>query len=821
MGEAKIPVAADKSLGFDRIENAKTTADGVFELPLLTLNAQVLFPSVLSLISLTTEAQVKAAAHARETGKTLIACKFRAESKSEKPIDTIYAVGTEIALGKISEGANRNVQLLAQGRRRVRILEVRQRGDFPIARACAMVEENVEFKTLDSLATALKELFKHKSQYHEAMPENIIKHVLTLEDPGQLCDSLASILPLAPEDAQQLLELENVAKRLEMLAGLLTSDLHDHEIHDEVHSRLQDEIAANQREMYLREQVRLIQQELGDGDIFQQEMRELTERIRAANLPDEVQEKAMKEVSRLGVIPPMSPESGVIHTYLDRLLTLPWNILSEENLDLQNAESILERAHYGLTKVKARIIEHIAVRKLAKDKMKSPILCFVGPPGVGKTSLGKSIADALGCKFLRMSLGGIRDEAEIRGHRRTYIGSMPGRILQQMERAESVNPVFMLDEIDKMSSDFRGDPASALLEVLDPEQNVNFVDHYLEVPYDLSKVTFITTANDLYSIPEALEDRLEVIEFKGYSEEEKIEIARRFLIAKQLESNGITEAGVRFSTAALQHIIRHYTYESGVRNLEREIARMCRRIARLVASDRGFPRRLTPSIIDKHLGPPQVLDSKVNRNDAVGIVSGLVWTPNGGEIQTVEVSLVPGKGNLMLTGQLGDVLQESAHIALSYLRARANMFDLPVDEFDNYDIHVHMPEGAVPKDGPSAGITLATALISAYTERPASAAIAMTGEISLRGHILPVGGVVEKILAARRRGIPQIILPKDNKKDLQDLPKTARRDVSITFVEDMSDVLDLILGAPPEVRLRDLEAEKRQTASNERDSNAI
>ena len=571
-------------------------------------------------------------------------------------------------------------------------------------------------------------------------------------------------MPLAAEDLQQLLELEDVAKRLELLAVLLTSDLHDNEIHDEVHTRLQDEIAANQREMYLREQVRIIQQELGDGDIFQQEMSELSERIRAVNLPREVEEKAMKEMSRLGVVPPMSPESGVIHTYLDRLLTLPWNVVSDENLNLQNAEDILERAHYGLSKVKARIIEHIAVRKLAKDKMKNPILCFVGPPGVGKTSLGKSISDALGCKFLRISLGGVRDEAEIRGHRRTYIGSMPGRILQQMERAETVNPVFMLDEIDKMSSDFRGDPASALLEVLDPEQNVNFVDHYLEVPYDLSKVTFITTANDLYSIPEALEDRLEVIEFKGYSEEEKIEIARRFLIPKQLEANGIADVRIRFSTAALQYIIRHYTYESGVRNLEREIARMCRRIARKVASERGFPRRISPAIIEKHLGPPQMLDSRVNRSDAIGIVSGLVWTPNGGDIQTVEVSLVPGKGNLMLTGQLGDVLQESAHIALSYLRARTNEFGLPADDFENYDLHVHMPEGAVPKDGPSAGITLATALISAFTERQANADYAMTGEITLRGHILPVGGVVEKILAARRRSIARIILPKDNQK---------------------------------------------------------
>ena len=812
-------MASDTAFDFNRIDNAEAQSDGVFELPLLPLDAQVLFPRVLSVIPLTTKAQINAASFSREQERTLIACKLKPNQDAEGLINRIHRVGTEVAPGNSREMADESTQLLAQGRRRVRILEVRQAGAYPVARASVMADEAVEPQKLESLANALKELFKHSSQYNEAMPDSIIKHILSLEDAGQLCDSLASIMPLPADDLQQLLELEDVAKRLELLAVLLTSDLHDNEIHDEVHARLQDEIAANQREMYLREQVRIIQQELGDGDIFQQEMRELSERIRAAKLPGEVEEKAMKEMSRLGVVPPMSPESGVIHTYLDRLLTLPWNVISDENLNLQNAEDILERAHYGLSKVKARIIEHIAVRKLAKDKMKNPILCFVGPPGVGKTSLGKSISDALGCKFLRISLGGVRDEAEIRGHRRTYIGSMPGRILQQMERAETVNPVFMLDEIDKMSSDFRGDPASALLEVLDPEQNINFVDHYLEVPYDLSKVTFITTANDLYSIPEALEDRLEVIEFKGYSEEEKIEIARRFLIPKQLEANGIADVRIRFSTAALQHIIRHYTYESGVRNLEREIARMCRRIARKVASERGFPRRITPAIIEKHLGPPQILNSRVNRGDAIGIVSGLVWTPNGGDIQTVEVSLAPGKGNLMLTGQLGDVLQESAHIALSYLRGRANEFGLPADDFDNYDLHVHMPEGAVPKDGPSAGITLATALISAFTERQANASYAMTGEITLRGHILPVGGVVEKILAARRRSIPRIILPRDNQKDLHDLPKAAKRDVSITFVEDMSEVLELVLLAPPAIRSRDCESEKRRQAKDERVQN--
>ena len=795
------------------IRNAELSNDGVFKLPLLILADHVLFPQVLSLIPLSDDSQVKAAAFADERGQTLIACRLRPPHNGSGLIDRIHPIGTEIAPGKYAQLADNSRQLLAHGRRRVRILAIDEQGPYPIATARPLIESASEPKTLESLATAVIELFKHSSQYNEAMPESVIKHILALDDPGLLCDSLSAILPLEADDLQQLLDQEDVEKRLELLAVLLTSELQANEAHDEVHSRLQDEIAANQREMYLREQVRIIQQELGDGDVFQQEIHELSERIRSAGLPGEVHEKAMKEMSRLGVIPPMSPESGVIHTYLDRLLALPWNELSEENLDLRHAEDILERAHYGLKKVKARIIEHIAVRKLAGDKMKSPILCFVGPPGVGKTSLGKSIAEALGCKFLRISLGGVRDEAEIRGHRRTYIGSMPGRILQQMERSETVNPVFMLDEVDKMSSDFRGDPASAMLEVLDPEQNGNFVDHYLEVPYDLSKVTFITTANDLYAIPEALEDRLEVIEFKGYSEEEKIQIAQRFLIPKQIEANGIEASGVQFAKGALQHVIRHYTYESGVRNLEREIAKICRKLARRLAAERKAPRRVTASIAERYLGPPQILASKVNRSDAVGIVSGLVWTPNGGEIQTVEVTLAPGKGNLMLTGQLGDVLQESAHIALSYLRGRAHEFCLPADDFENYDIHIHMPEGAVPKDGPSAGITLATALISAFTERQACAQYAMTGEITLRGQVLPVGGVVEKVLAARRRNIARIILPSDNRKDLRDLPRAVRRDVCISYVSTVQAVLDLVLRKPPAKRQRDIEAEQRHSAA--------
>ena len=797
------------------VANAEQDADGTFELPLLMLEEQVLFPQVLSLVPLPTAPMLELVAAAKARHSTIIACKLRAEAEDKDPLQQIHAVGTEIAPGKLSASNGASPQLLAHGRRRVRILSVYHNGVYPVAVARPLADTFDEPQTLEHLATALHNLFNESHQYNEGASENAVKHILSLRDPARLADSLAAMLPLGADELQNLLELEDIASRMERLAELIAADLSNFELHDDLHSRVQDEIAAHQREMYLREQMRLIQQELGDGDMFQQEMQQFREKIQQAGMPAEARDKALKELSRLGAVPPMSPESGVIHTYLDRLLTLPWNTASEENLDLRHAEDILERAHYGLSKVKARIIEHIAVRQLARDKMKSPILCFVGPPGVGKTSLGKSIADALGCKFLRISLGGVRDEAEIRGHRRTYIGSMPGRIVQQMERAETVNPVFMLDEIDKMSVDFRGDPASALLEVLDPEQNHSFVDHYLEVPYDLSKVTFITTANDLYSIPEALEDRLEVIEFKGYSEEEKIQIARRFLIPKQLAANGLEQAGIHFSTAALQQLIRHYTYESGVRNLEREIAKVCRKIARQVAAERHYRRRLNPAIVESYLGPPQTLAPRVNRRDAIGVVSGLVWTPNGGEIQTVEVSLSPGKGSLMLTGQLGDVLQESAHIAHSYLRARARDFALPADDFENYDVHIHMPEGAVPKDGPSAGVTLATALVSAFTERPASAAFAMTGELTLRGQVLPVGGVVEKILAARRRNVPAIILPADNQKDLRELPKAARRDVTIRFVEDIQEIFDLVLLTPPDKRKREQEAEDKARDAEE------
>lgn len=795
---------------FTHITNARADLEGIIELPLVILTERVIFPKVLTPLPLATPANLEAIRYAMEHNQTLIAV-----SKREKPLgagleNEIYTVGTEIAPGHIT-GYQRNItNILAQGRRRVEILEIKQNAPYILAKAHICHDIEPMSDSIDSLVTAVIELFNHAIQFNETIPDNVIDFMMGIENPGELCDMIASTLPLSAESRQSLLEQLDIERRLEQLALLLAADLRQNEFRDEVHNRLQDEMASAQREMYLREQMRIIQQELGDGDIFQQELSDISEQIRLAKLPREVHDKAMKELSRLNMMPPMSPESGVIRTYLDWLLVLPWHQSSRDNLDIKRAEKVLDKAHYGLEKVKTRIVEHIAVRKLAKSKMKSPILCFVGPPGVGKTSLGESIADALGRKFLRMSLGGIRDEAEIRGHRRTYIGALPGRIIQQMRRAETVNPVFMLDEIDKMSSDFRGDPAAALLEVLDPEQNNSFTDHYLEVPYDLSKVMFITTANDLYHIPEALEDRMEIIEFKGYTEEEKVEIARRFLIPKQLDANGIHRRGIRFQNDAIEVIIRNYTYESGVRSLEREIATICRKIARHVAIKRNYPKRITPKIVQSYLGPPQMLDTRVNRNDTIGIVTGLVWTPVGGDIQTIEVSIVPGKGNVTLTGQLGEVLQESAQTAYSYLRSRAKDFELPHDDFENYDIHVHMPEGAVPKDGPSAGITLATALVSAFTERYARSDYAMTGEITLRGHILPIGGVVEKVLAARRQRIPNVILPKDNEKDIVDIPKPVLNDVNIIFVEDMQQVIDLVLLDPPELRQRDVDNEEHK-----------
>ena len=552
-------------------------------------------------------------------------------------------------------------------------------------------------------------------------------------------------------------------------------------------------MSKNQREFYLREQLESIKKELGEGDIWSQDAEELRERIKKAKLPKEAKETAEKELARLAQMPPMAPDVGIIRTYLEWILDLPWEKASKDKLNVKYAAKILARDHYGLKKVKDRILEYIAVRSLKPKKERQPILCFVGAPGTGKTSLGRSIAESLGREFARVSLGGVRDVSEIRGHRRTYIGALPGRIIQTMKRAGTINPLFMLDEIDKLGADFRGDPASALLEVLDPEQNNAFSDHYLEIPYDLSKVMFITTANSLYDIPSALLDRMEVIEFRSYIEEEKLAIANQYLIPRQIDESGVHDLGLRFSEDALQSIIREYTYEAGVRNLEREIGRVCRKIARLKAEVKRYPQEITAPTVEKLLGPPQYFLSQPEEQDEVGIATGLAWTINGGEIMSIEVAILEGKGNLQITGNIGDVMQESVQAGLTYLKSRAADFDIPFEIFDRMDIHIHFPEGAIPKDGPSAGITLTSAMISAFTGHPIYRDVAMTGEITLRGRVLPVGGVRDKVLAAYRAGMKVVLLPERNLKDLVDMPKSARNALKIIPIKHADQVIKIAL----------------------------
>jgi ATP-dependent Lon protease len=552
-------------------------------------------------------------------------------------------------------------------------------------------------------------------------------------------------------------------------------------------------VDRTQREYFLREQMKVIQSELGEGDPWTRELVELRAKLEGANLPDEVRLRGVKELERLSQMPPMSPEVGIIRTYIDWILDLPWSNATEDNLDVRHAAKVLEQFHYGLPKAKDRILEYIAVRSLKPRRTRQPILCFIGPPGTGKTSLGRSISEALGRKFVRLSLGGVRDEAEIRGHRRTYIGALPGRILQTMRRAGTINPLFMLDEVDKLGIDFRGDPAAALLEVLDPEQNFAFSDHYLELPYDLSKVMFITTANYAGPIPPALLDRMEVIEFPGYIEEEKLEIARRFLIPRQFEENGLDTGEIDLQETALKRIIREYTYEAGVRNLEREIGRVCRKIARQKAEHKRYPASVLPNAIEKYLGPPEFFNLEAELHDELGVATAVAWTENGGEIMPVEVLLLEGKGNLQITGQVGNVMQESAQAALSYLKSRAEKLGIDPETFENTDVHIHIPEGAIPKDGPSAGITICTALASAFTGRSVHREVGMTGEITLRGRVLPVGGLREKVLAAHRAGLKTILMPKRNTKDLPDLPKKAREDMKLIPVEHMDQVLEIAL----------------------------
>jgi ATP-dependent Lon protease len=779
------------------VPDAQPDEDGFITCPVLPLRDLVIFPHMVAPVFVGREASLLAIEEAQMDNRTMIALTQRNPDEDNPPLDGFLPIGVEIAVGRLFSMPDGSSSALAQGRRRVELIDYVQREPFLIARARPIHEpKRVTRETEATMRTAL-EMFQKCVQLDRSLPEEAYLYALNIEEPGWLSDMIiTSIAPPLEERLELLQELDPV-KRLKRVVSLLAQEVDVLELEDAIHTRAQSEVDRSQREFYLREQLRAIQTELGEGDPWTREISELRSRVEGVSLPEEVMMRALKEIDRLTQMPPMSPEVGIIRTYIDWILDLPWTNATDDNLDVKHAAEILEQNHYGLPRAKDRILEYIAVRSLKPKRSRQPILCFIGPPGTGKTSLGRSIADALGRKFVRLSLGGVRDEAEIRGHRRTYIGALPGRILQTMRRAGTINPLFMLDEVDKLGQDFRGDPSSALLEVLDPEQNHAFSDHYLELAYDLSRVMFITTANSTGPIPSALLDRMEVIEFPGYIEEEKLEIARRFLIPRQLEEAGLDQEKISFNDLALRRMIREYTYEAGVRNLEREIGRVCCKIARTKAEGKSYPTRISPPIVEKFLGPPQFYDLEAERIDEVGVATAVAWTESGGEIMPVEVLLMEGKGNLQITGQIGNVMQESAQAALSYMKSRSDKMNIDPEVFENLDIHIHIPEGAIPKDGPSAGITICTALISAFTGREVKKEVGMTGEITLRGKVLPVGGIREKVLAAHRSGLKTVILPRRNEKDLIDVPKRARHEIRIVLVDHIDQVLDVALNPVP------------------------
>ena len=762
-----------------RIPTMEPDADGLITATVLPLRDLVIFPRMVSPIFVGREGSLLAVQNAQMNNQTIIGLTQSDPDTDEPGAEDFMTLGVEMAVGRLLSMPDGAHSGLVQGRRRVEIVEFVRTAPYIQVRARPVYEAQDPDRESQALMRSAVDLFERCVQLDRAIPEEAHLFALNISEPGWLSDMIATALSLNYVEKQNLLLMTEPGKRLQRINTLLAQEVDVLELEDEIHSRVQSEVDRSQREFYLREQMKAIQTELGEGDIWTRDINELRQKVEKAELPDEPKAIALKEIERLAQMPPMAPEVGIIRTYVDWIVELPWTKFSEVNLEVKNAGKILERDHYALKKAKERILEYIAVRSLKPKKERQPILCFVGPPGTGKTSLGRSIAEALGREFVRVSLGGVRDEAEIRGHRRTYIGALPGRILQTMKRAGTGNPLFMLDEIDKLGSDFRGDPSSALLEVLDPEQNFAFSDHYLEMPFDLAKVMFVTTANSLGPIPSALLDRMEVIEFPGYIEEEKLEIATRYLIPRQIEENGVEDINLQFQLPALQKLIREYTYEAGVRNLEREIGRICRKVARLKAEEKKFPDVITPKVVEKLLGPQQFFAPEAERQDEVGVVQSLAWTENGGEIMPVEVAVLEGKGGLQMTGQMGDIMQESVQAALTYVKSRAALFGINVEVFDRMDIHVHMPEGAIPKDGPSAGITMATAMTSALTGRPVYCDVGMSGEITLRGRILPIGGVREKVLAAHRAGIKVILLHEKNMKDLVDVPKTARAELKI------------------------------------------
>jgi ATP-dependent Lon protease len=769
------------------------------KLPMMPIRDMVIFPYMMTPFVVGRESSVRALEEALNGDRKIFLATQHDARTDEPKADDIYSVGT---IGNIVQSVKMpdgNIKVLVEGLERAKAVDLNDSDGFFVATVRTGRTDLEITPQIEQLTQRVTSLFEQYVKLQQSLNYETMIAAVRTDEPAKLADTIAANVQLEIPEKQELLDIFDPAERLLRVADVLDVEIEKLNMDRSIQSRVKRQMERAQKEYYLNEKIKAIQKELGRGE--KNEFDDLKKKIETAGMPKDVQEKAIQELKKLEAMPPMSAESTVSRNYLDWLLAVPWKKKSKETRSIDRAEKVLNEDHYGLEKIKERILEFLAVRQLVKNP-KGSILCFVGPPGVGKTSLGMSIAKATGRKFVRMSLGGVRDEAEIRGHRRTYIGALPGQIIQSMKKAGTKNPVFMLDEVDKMASDFRGDPASALLEVLDPEQNTSFQDHYLDVEYDLSEVLFVATANVLHTIPPALQDRMEILRLHGYTEAEKLEIAKQYLVRKQRENTGLTDKNVVFTDDAITEIIRSYTREAGVRNLEREIGNICRKVARrVVKSGAKHKEELTAANVADFLGVPKFRDSQVHEKSEIGLVTGLAWTEVGGSILPAEVQILDGKGKLTLTGQLGDVMQESAQAALSYVRSRASHLGLPRDFYRNVDIHVHVPEGAIPKDGPSAGITLATALASALAKIPVRRDIAMTGEITLRGKVLPIGGLKEKLLAAHRAGIFEAILPRDNEKDLADLPENLKTAMKLNFVDSMDEVLHLALEGPlPELK---------------------
>jgi ATP-dependent Lon protease len=765
-------------------------------LPLLPLRDVVIFPYMVAPLFVGREKSIRALEEAMKKNKEifLVAQKdAKTNDPSEKDIYDIGTIGTIVQMLRLPDGT---VKVLVEGKGRACVKNYLPNKSYFMVEVETVPEADKIGVETEALIRTLVTAFENYVKLNKKIPSEVLVTVSSIEEPGRLSDTISSHLSFKLEDKQEILETLNPAERLEKIYEKIQSEVEIMQIEKKIRGRVKKQMEKAQKEYYLTEQMRAIQKELGEKDDLKSEIQEFEDKVKKKKMPEEAEQKVKKEIKKLKQMSPMSAEATVVRNYVDWLLSLPWKgEATDDRIDIDEAQQILDDDHFGLEKPKERILEYLAVQALTK-KIKGPILCFVGPPGVGKTSLAKSIAQAMGRKFIRVSLGGVRDEAEIRGHRRTYIGALPGKIVQGVRKAGTNNPVFLLDEIDKLGMDFRGDPASALLEALDPEQNITFNDHYLEVDYDLSNVLFITTANVLHTIPWALQDRMEIIRISGYTEDEKLEIAKKFLVPKQREAHGLKDKNLKISDNTILDVIRYYTREAGVRTLEREIATLCRKAARdVVKKGPDHEVKLTPAVIKKenYLGIPKFKHGEIEEKDHIGMSTGLAWTEVGGELLTIEVSIVPGKGTFTVTGKLGEVMQESTQAAMSYVRSRAERLGLERGFHQKVDIHIHVPEGATPKDGPSAGIAIATAIVSALIRKPVKHDLAMTGEITLRGRVLPIGGLKEKILAAHRGKVKTIIIPQENEKDLKEIRESILKDIKIVIVEHMDDVLDVAI----------------------------